>query len=211
MWLVLIVLHHICKFQPILNSGFFTMASNTMKYSLKNICHFAVLTTNSHNRSHIAKNFVDSDRPFNSVQAFQFRKHYFDLWVGGDGLDMFQQLKGGFGSMQAILPIWGLGAKNGSKTETKKNKIELSFYTIRFVSTKNHPQVKSIQKQKKSTWFNKDNKICHTSDKKLFCEVTHTSIKEIKETSLIRPGRVLFSARENNIFFVHLHQVSLCN
>ena len=125
---------------------------------------------------------------------------------------MFQQLKGGFGSMQAILPIWGLGAKNGSKTETKKNKIELSFYTIRFVSTKNHPQVKSIQKQKKSTWFNKDNKICHTSDKKLFCEVTHTSIKEIKETSLIRPGRVLFSARENNIFlFIYTKSRSVTN
>ena len=26
------------------------------------------------------------------VQAFQFRKHDFDLWVGGDGLDMYQQL-----------------------------------------------------------------------------------------------------------------------
>ena len=36
------------------------------------------------------------------VQAFQFRKHDFDLWVGGDGLDMYQQLLGGFGSMRAI-------------------------------------------------------------------------------------------------------------
>ena len=50
------------------------------------------------------------------VQAFQFRKHDFDLWVGGHGLDMFQQLQGGFGSMRAILPISGLRAKNGSKT-----------------------------------------------------------------------------------------------
>ena len=40
-----------------------------------------------------------------SNQAFQFRKHDFDLWVGGDGLDMYQQLEGGFGSMRAILPI----------------------------------------------------------------------------------------------------------
>ena len=39
------------------------------------------------------------------VQAFQFRKHDFDLWVGGDGLDMYQQLQGGFVSMRAILPI----------------------------------------------------------------------------------------------------------
>ena len=26
------------------------------------------------------------------VQALHFRKHYFDLWVGGVGLDMYQQL-----------------------------------------------------------------------------------------------------------------------
>ena len=34
---------------------------------------------------------------------------------------MYQQLEGGFGSMRAILPILGLGEKNGSKTETLKN------------------------------------------------------------------------------------------
>ena len=55
------------------------------------------------------------------VQAFQTWKHDFDLWVGGDCLDMYQQLEGGFGSMRAILPILGLGEKNGSKTETLKN------------------------------------------------------------------------------------------
>ena len=54
------------------------------------------------------------------VQAFQIWKQNFDPWVGGDGLDMYQQLEGGFGSMRAILPIWGLGAKNGSKTENLK-------------------------------------------------------------------------------------------
>ena len=46
------------------------------------------------------------------VQAFPIWKHDFDVWVGGDGLDMYQQLEGGFGSMLAILPILGLGAKN---------------------------------------------------------------------------------------------------
>ena len=40
----------------------------------------------------------------------------FDLWVGGDGLDMYQQLERGFGSMGAMLPIWGLGRKKGAKT-----------------------------------------------------------------------------------------------
>ena len=39
------------------------------------------------------------------VQAFQFRKHDFDLWIGGGGLDMYQQIYGGFGSMRAILSI----------------------------------------------------------------------------------------------------------
>ena len=41
-------------------------------------------------------------------------KTHFDLCVEGDGLDMYQQLKGGFESMRAILAMWGLGAKNGS-------------------------------------------------------------------------------------------------
>ena len=38
----------------------------------------------------------------------------------GDVLDMYPQLEGGFGSMHAILPMRGLGAKNGSKTENLK-------------------------------------------------------------------------------------------
>ena len=41
-----------------------------------------------------------------TIKAFQFRKHDFDLWVRGDGLDMYQQFWGGFESMRAILPIW---------------------------------------------------------------------------------------------------------
>ena len=42
--------------------------------------------------------FIDIFRPLHlsilrgGVQAFQFWKHDFDLWVGGDGLDMYQQL-----------------------------------------------------------------------------------------------------------------------
>ena len=54
------------------------------------------------------------------VQAFHFLKHDFDLWVGGDGLDKYQQLEGGFGSISAILPMRGLRAKNGSKAENLK-------------------------------------------------------------------------------------------
>ena len=49
-------------------------------------------------------------KPFNSlrvgVQAFNFKKLDFELWVGVDGLDMYlAQLEGGFGSMSAMLRI----------------------------------------------------------------------------------------------------------
>ena len=40
---------------------------------------------------------------------------------------VYSQLEGGFGSARAILYMCGLGAKNGSKTETKKNEKEVSF------------------------------------------------------------------------------------
>ena len=36
----------------------------------------------------------------------------------GDGLEMYPQLEGGFGSMRAMLPMWGFGAKNGAKTKS---------------------------------------------------------------------------------------------
>ena len=57
-------------------------------------------------------------KPVKGVQAFRFWKQDFDLWVGGDGLDMYQQLEDVFGSMRTILPIWGLGAKMGQKPKT---------------------------------------------------------------------------------------------
>ena len=62
-------------------------------------------------------------RPFNL-------KTRFDLWVGVMAwtVDMYyyQKLDGCFGSTCAILPMWGLGAKNGSNLAVK---------TIWFVST----------------------------------------------------------------------------
>ena len=56
------------------------------------------------------------------VQAFHFWKHDFKLCLG-----MYPQLEGGFGSMRAILPMWGLRANNGLKPKTKRNEVELSF------------------------------------------------------------------------------------
>ena len=48
----------------------------------------------------------------------------------GDGLDMYKQLEGGFGSMCAILTMYGLGKKMDHKLKNKKNQIEL-IYSIR--------------------------------------------------------------------------------
>ena len=50
----------------------------------------------------------------------------------GDGLDMYPQLEGGFGFMRVILPMWGLGAKYGSKTKSLKNEIESKNHFFRF-------------------------------------------------------------------------------
>ena len=40
---------------------------------------------------------------------------------------MYPQLEGGFGSMRVILPLVRHWGKNGSKTKTKRDEIELSF------------------------------------------------------------------------------------
>ena len=55
------------------------------------------------------------------VQAQNFWKVYFELWVGGRGQDIYQQLEGGFGSINPILPIWGLVAKSGPKNQSLKS------------------------------------------------------------------------------------------
>ena len=58
MWLVLLVLHHLCKFQPILWSVFFTMALNTMKYWVKKCMPFCSFNHyNSHYWGHILIGF----------------------------------------------------------------------------------------------------------------------------------------------------------
>ena len=44
--------------------------------------------------------------------AQNFWKIDFELWVGGHGQDMYQQLEGGFGPINPMLPMWGLGAKS---------------------------------------------------------------------------------------------------
>ena len=63
---------------------------------------------------------ADIKASLRGVQAFQFWKHDFEIWIWGDGLGKYQQLEGGFGSMRVILPNWSFGAKNGSKTENFK-------------------------------------------------------------------------------------------
>ena len=47
--------------------------------------------------------------------AYYFGNLDFEIWVEGVGQDTFQPFEGGFGSMRAMLPMWGLGAKMGPK------------------------------------------------------------------------------------------------
>ena len=61
----------------------------------------------------ICKYFVQFLLLRGGVQGQNFWKGNFKLRVGGYGQDMYQQLKGGFGSINPMLPIWGIGAKNG--------------------------------------------------------------------------------------------------
>ena len=43
-------------------------------------------------------------------------KNYFELGVGGEGQDTSRHFDGGFGSMRAISPLWGLRVKMEPKT-----------------------------------------------------------------------------------------------
>ena len=49
------------------------------------------------------------------VQASQFGKLDFQKWVEGEGQDPSRYFGGGIGSMHAMLPMWGFGAKMRSK------------------------------------------------------------------------------------------------
>ena len=44
-------------------------------------------------------------------------KKYFELGVGWEGHDTSQHFEGSFGSISAIQPMWGLGAKTMAKTK----------------------------------------------------------------------------------------------
>ena len=61
--------------------------------------NFVLLARDSKSFAELIEKLKGVSRPF------KFEKHDFDLWVGGDDLDMYQQLEGGFGSMRAILPM----------------------------------------------------------------------------------------------------------
>ena len=61
------------------------------------------------------------------VRAFNFGKNDFELRVGGDGQDTPRNFEVSFGSIRAILPLCGLGAKTGEKLESELKVIELSY------------------------------------------------------------------------------------
>ena len=68
---------------------------------------------------------------------YMIEKLDFDIWVQGEGQDTSRPSKGGFGSMYAMLPMWGLGAKIGAKNlNLNQRRYSFNFVTIRFVSKK---------------------------------------------------------------------------
>ena len=56
--------------------------------------------------------------------GLSIRKKDFELGVGGEGQDTSRNFEGSFGSIRAMLPMWGLGAKTEAKTKilTKGNR-----------------------------------------------------------------------------------------
>ena len=56
------------------------------------------------------------------VQASHFGKTDFELGVGGEGQDTSQHFEGSVGSIRAILPMLGLGAKTGEKPKNSELK-----------------------------------------------------------------------------------------
>ena len=61
------------------------------------------------------------------VQAYYFGKKDFELGVGGEDQDTSRHFEGRFGSIRAILSMWGLREKNGARTKiwTKGNRAYL--------------------------------------------------------------------------------------
>ena len=89
---------------------------------------------NSFKKKFIIKQVNNIGRQFwNSSLAlfYELEKHNFELWVDGDGLEMYTQIQSGFGYMRAILPR----SKKWVKTGNFKESDSLVIDTIRFVST----------------------------------------------------------------------------
>ena len=97
---------------------------------LEKFDNFRCKIIDQHNTKWNMANFVHCLR---GVQAFQILKHDFELFLGDDGLDMYQQPEGGFRSMRIARNIAHAGhrIKNKSKTKTKRNKMELKRNSIR--------------------------------------------------------------------------------
>ena len=66
----------------------FTYSIQYLKFNSKNHCE---LVTTKYSNTLVAYSNGYDDYYLRGVQAFQFRKHDFELWVGGGGLDMYQQ------------------------------------------------------------------------------------------------------------------------
>ena len=73
---------------------------------------------------HLGSIFVKVTYHFKGgIQTQKFLRVDFELWAGGRGQDMYQQLEGGFWSTNPMLPMLGPGPKSGPKNKNS----ELSF------------------------------------------------------------------------------------
>ena len=82
-------------FKPHLNQTERQMCARTKKEKSFELTNFKLKKVKISWISHgtlLMIRYLGMHRLRGGVQAFQFRKHEFDLWVGGDGLDMYQQL-----------------------------------------------------------------------------------------------------------------------
>ena len=71
---------------------------------------------------------ADTDSFKGGFRAFNFEKHNFELWAGGDGRYMYPQFEGGFGTMHTIpCQCEASEQKMDQKPKTKRNFIELNF------------------------------------------------------------------------------------
>ena len=71
------------------------------------------------------------------IRGLLWRKHDFAIGVKWEGQDTSRHFAGCFRFMHALLPMWGLGAKNGAKS-VMKSKNNFAFQIVRLIVYNNY-------------------------------------------------------------------------